>query len=92
MFHVSEALERGHGDVFDAVEVGLVAVFDVEISVDFSGGGEEGGLVVVVFFGGGGRGDQKGDKDVRVEKKNRRGGKTILSEIGVGLEKLRNVR
>lgn len=33
MLHVSESLERGHGVVFDAVEVGFFGVFDVEISI-----------------------------------------------------------
>ncbi len=32
VFHVAEAFEGGHGVVFDAVEVGLVAVFHVEVA------------------------------------------------------------
>lgn len=33
VFHVSEALERRHGVVFDAVEIRLVRVFDVEVAM-----------------------------------------------------------
>lgn len=32
VLHIAEAFERRHGVVFDAVEVGFVAVFHVEIS------------------------------------------------------------
>ena len=32
VLHVAEALEGGHGVVFDAIEVRLVAVFHVEIA------------------------------------------------------------
>lgn len=32
VFHVAEALEGRHGVVFDAVEVGLVAIFHVEVA------------------------------------------------------------
>ena len=32
VLHVAEALEGGHGVVFDAVEVGLVAIFHVEVA------------------------------------------------------------
>ena len=49
VLHVAEALERGHGVVFDAVEVGLVGVFDVEVAAgrgkSVSGSGGRGGRV-----------------------------------------------
>ena len=32
MIHVSEAFERWHGVVFDAGEIGLIGVFDVEVT------------------------------------------------------------
>ena len=49
VLHVAEALERGHGVVFDAVEVGLVGVFDVEVAAgrgqNVSGSGGNGDRV-----------------------------------------------
>jgi hypothetical protein len=33
VFHVSEAFEGRHGVVFNAIEIGLVGIFDVKVPV-----------------------------------------------------------